>query len=70
MCRYLEVSRLGYYRWRGRLPSARTIRKIRTIEKIRETFVEFKGRYGAPRIACELQELGEPCSRNYVAKLM
>ncbi|WP_445364807.1 IS3 family transposase [Microbulbifer sp. ANSA003] len=70
MCRCLEVSRSGYYRWRGRLPSARTIRKIRTIEKIRETFSEFKGRYGAPRIACELQELGESCSRNYVAKLM
>ncbi|WP_445358578.1 IS3 family transposase [Microbulbifer sp. ANSA005] len=70
MCRSLEVSRSGYYRWRVRLPAPRTTRKIRTIEKIRETFTAFKGCYGALRIACELQELGEPCSRNYVAKFM
>ncbi|WP_444902122.1 IS3 family transposase [Microbulbifer sp. SSSA007] len=52
------------------MPPPRTIRKIRTIEKIRETFAEFKDRFGAPRITRELQEIGEPCSRYYVVVLM
>ncbi|MFA0792629.1 IS3 family transposase [Microbulbifer echini] len=70
MCRCLEVSRSGYYRWLVRLASLRAVRKLRVTEKVRDTFAEFKGRYGAPRIARELQEGGEPCSRNYIAALM
>ncbi|WP_444916884.1 DDE-type integrase/transposase/recombinase [Microbulbifer sp. JMSA003] len=52
------------------MPAPRTVRKIRTIEKTRETFAGFKGHYGAPRIACELREFGELCSLNYASKLM
>ena len=33
-------------------------------------FKQFKRRYGAPRIAVELQEAGVPCSVNHIAKLM
>ena len=33
-------------------------------------FQQFKHRYGAPRIAVELQEAGVPCSVNHIANLM
>jgi len=39
-------------------------------ERVKETYVEFEARYGAPRIALELNELGHHCSENYIAKIM
>jgi len=35
-----------------------------------DTYATFKARYGAPRIARELKELGMPCSVNYVADIL
>lgn len=39
-------------------------------EKVKETYAEFEARYGARRIADELNALGFPCSTNYVANIM
>ena len=39
-------------------------------EKIKDTYEEFEARYGARRIAKELNALGLPCSTNYVAGIM
>ena len=70
MCRWLEVSRSGYYKWRGREPSFeahyREIVRAATIE----SFHQFKKRYGAPRLVLELNEAGIACCVNHVAKLM
>lgn len=70
MCRVLNVSKSGYYRWLGRPVSARDQRRIDMEERIKSTYEEFEAAYGAPRLAKELSELGYPCSVNYVAKLM
>lgn len=35
-----------------------------------ETFESFEAVYGAPRITAELNDLGYPCSENYIAKIM
>ena len=37
---------------------------------IKDTYEEFEAAYGAPRITKELNELGYPCSLNYVAQIM
>ena len=70
MCRWLDVSRSGYYRWREREPSQRTLQREAVRVAVNDTYYEFKRRYGAPRIALELNEAGIPCSLNHVAELM
>lgn len=70
MCRWLAVSRAGYYKWREREPSFEgTYRElVRTAMVVK--FKELKRRYGAPRLALELNEAGIACCVNQVAKLM
>ena len=70
MCRVLNVSKSGYYRWLDRPVSARDQRRVDMEERIKSTYEEFEAAYGAPRLAKELTELGHPCSVNYVAKIM
>ena len=70
MCAWLGVSRSGYYKWRQRIPSRRALRREQVRHAVEVTFTQFKQRYGAPRLAVELQEAGVPCSVNHVAQLM
>jgi len=70
MCRVLDVSRAGYYRWLGRPKSTRALRRKHMEDQVMETYATFKARYGAPRIARELTELGMPCSVNYIADIL
>lgn len=70
MCRVLNVSRSGYYRWKNTDPGKREKRKHKYEELVKNTYEEFKARYGARRIARELRDEGYPCSVNYVAKIM
>ena len=70
MCRWLDVSRSGYYKWRQRQPGPREQRRLLVEQAMIVTFEEFKRRYGARRLAVELQESGVPCSVNHIAKLL
>jgi transposase InsO family protein len=70
MCGWLGVSRAGYYKWLSRGTSESEKRQQSLEKVIATTFERFKHRYGAPRLAVELNESGIPCSVNYVAKLM
>ena len=70
MCRWLCVSKAGYYKWRCRLLSPRRELRQRVESAVVETFERYKHRYGAPRLTVELNELGVSCSRNHVAKLL
>jgi putative transposase len=70
MCRVLEVTPGGYYRWRGRPSSARALRIEALVEAIREVHGEAKARYGSPRIHAELVARGKPRCVNTVARLM
>lgn len=70
MCRVLGVSRSGYYRWLERPISTREARRMEMEALIKDTYEAFEAMYGAPRLAKELTELGQPCSVNYVAKIM
>ena len=70
MCRVLEVSRSGYYRWLNRKPSRREIENKRLDAEIREIYEGSKGRYGSPKITRELKDRGRRVSKSRVAKRM
>lgn len=70
MCEVLEVSRSGYYAWRGRPPSATATRREQLVEQIAAVHVGSRQIYGSPRIHAELRAQGVACSENTVARLM
>lgn len=70
MCRNLNVSKAGYYAWRGRKLSARAQMDDVLGLRIRAIHFENEGRYGSPRIHRELQSAGVSLGRKRVARLM
>lgn len=70
MSRTLEVSRGGFNRWLKRDKSPQEQRRDLFTELVADSFEEFEGVYGAPRIADELNAQGHACSENYIAKIM
>jgi putative transposase len=50
----LGVSESGFYAWRGRSPSERTIRHAWLTDLIRQIHVSSRGTYGARRVHAEL----------------
>ena len=70
MCRVLDVSRSGYYRWRNAPESERKKSNEALYLKIEETYDASYGTYGSPRITRELRDKGIQCSENRVARLM
>lgn len=70
LCRVLEVSRSGFYAWRGRAPSARENADAQLATKIAAVHKKSRRTYGSPRIHCELHESGTRVGRKRVARLM
>ena len=70
MCRVLEVSKSGYYRWLKREPSMHAQRDEQLKDRIRKAHGESHGTYGSPRIHAQLKEDGERVSRKRIARLM
>ena len=70
MCRVLDVSTAGFYKWRKEPASLRAQKRELLENRILQTFEDFDARYGAPRITEELQAEGLPCSINTVAQIM
>lgn len=70
MCRVMEVSSSGYYAWRRRGPTRRSLSNGRLLVEIRAVFAEMKRRYGSPRIHRELVARGHRVGRRRVERLM
>lgn len=70
MCRVLEVSTSGYYAWRTRGQSDRTVENEQLTAKIVEVHQDSRRTYGSPRVHAELVAQGFEVSRNRVARLM
>jgi putative transposase len=70
MCRVLSVSRSGFYAWLKRPLSRRDQRRALVSTAVKDTYESFKKRYGAPRLAIELNAQGIACSLNHVAALL
>jgi putative transposase len=70
MCRRLDVSSSGFYRWTKAEESARTRRDRQLGTMIRAAHTASGGTYGSPRITRDLKEAGEDVARKRVARLM
>lgn len=70
MCQLHGVTRAGYYAWRKRDPSARTLENDRLLASIRRAHEASRGTYGSPRIYRLLQSQGEIAGENRIARLM
>jgi len=70
-CRWLGVSRSGYYEWATRVPSQRALTDAWLTERIRAIHEAHRGVYGAPRIHADLRLAhGVRVSRKRVERLM
>lgn len=70
MCAVLEVSAGGYYAWRNRAESKRTMANRQLLGEIRRIHLESSGTYGSPRIHAVLRHTGQPVGRSRVETLM
>jgi transposase InsO family protein len=70
LCRVLQVTRSGYYAWKGREPSKRQKQNQTVLSQIRTFFARSKQTYGSPRIWEDLQEAKICCGKHRVARLM
>lgn len=70
-CRVLQVSRAAYYKWKKAMPATATIKRIETVETIKQIHQQPRmADYGSPRMHGELKKHGIEYSKNTVAKLM
>jgi len=70
MCRTLEVSRSGYYRWCKRKKSRREEENEKLLKHIRVIFELSKKTYGSPSIKSALSDNGITVGKNRVARIM
>ena len=70
MCSVLEVSRGGYFAWRRRPTSRRDQENERLLIKIKAIHQQSRETYGSPRVFAALQQDGETCGLNRIARLM
>jgi putative transposase len=70
LCRVLKVSPSGFYDWRDRPPSRRSLDNAVMTERIRAIHAESDATYGMPRVRAELLDQGTAISRRRVARLM
>ena len=70
MCRILEVTRSGYYKWRNEPLSGRKMADLLLLAHIKDIFTESRETYGSYRIYIELSEQAIRCGRKRIARLM
>ena len=70
MARVLGVSTAGYYAWRSRPPSARSIADAALLKQVRTIHAVSRGTYGAPRVHAELRAEGRAVGTKRTARLM
>lgn len=70
MCRALEVSPSGYYRWRSRPRSEREQENQRLLVKIRQIHEASRRNYGSPKVYKKLRQAGEQVNHKRVERLM
>ena len=70
MCSVLDVSRAGYYAWRGRPESRRSTENLALLDDIKRVHHDNHECYGSPRIHRELKAEGHGTSRGRIERLM
>jgi putative transposase len=70
LCQWLEVHPSGYYAWRKKPRSPRTIDNDRLTGLIKQFWLESGGVYGYRKIYSDLRAYGEGCGKNRIHRLM
>jgi putative transposase len=70
LCAALEVSRSGYYAWKGRPPPARATADEQLGVEIAAIHRRSRGTYGSPRVHAELRAKNRRVSKKRVARVM
>ena len=70
MCEVLNVSPSGFYAWRGRPPSLRSLDNERLLGRMREIHTFSRETYGQPRMYAELRDDGWRVNHKRVRRLM
>jgi putative transposase len=70
MCAVLGVSPAGYYDWRSRPESLRSVANRALLTEIKRIHHDNCGRYGSPRVYATLDAQGRGVSRGRVERLM
>jgi putative transposase len=70
MCRWLEVSRSGFYEWRNAPESATTKRRAVLALHIQKSFDDSDGTYGYRRVRTDLADWGVPAGPELVRSIM
>lgn len=70
MCRVLEVSRAGFYKWRAQPLAERVKADVVLAARIRAIHTGRRRAYGSPRVHRELRDQGIRCGEKRVARVM
>lgn len=70
MCRLYGVSPAGFYAWKQRDPSARSVEDERLVDQIQRVHQDSRQTYGSPRVHAALKKQGEQASRRRIERLM
>lgn len=70
MCRLYGVSPAGYYAWKGRSVSQRSVEDARLVEQIRRIHADSLETYGSPRVHEQLRRQGEAVGKGRVERVM
>jgi transposase InsO family protein len=70
MCRVLQVSSSGYYKWRQQSPSLHAIADEALMSHLWTSYAASNGTYGAPRVHRDLRDQGIAVGKKRVARLM
>jgi transposase InsO family protein len=70
MCRVLEVSKAGYYKWRAHPLAERVKADAALAARIRAIHTGRRRSYGSPRVHRELRDQGIRCGEKRIARVM
>lgn len=70
MCGLFNVSTSGFYAWKDRAPSQRSIEDQSWLEKIKQAHERSRGTYGSPRVHKALVRSGERVGKRRIERIM
>ena len=70
LCSVLRVQRSGYYAWKKKPKSKRTLADDSLLLKIKQSFESSQSIYGSPRVHGDLREGGVLCGEKRIVRLM
>lgn len=70
MCRLYGVSAAGFYAWKRRAPSARSVEDERLESQIRQVHQSSRQTYGSPRVHQALRQQGQAVGKRRIERIM